>query len=199
MRWPEAVLLVGQLLGHEGDAEQLPVRVQDRRPRLAPVVDDGLRVADAGGLGVVLEPVPQRRHDQAGLLVVEVGPGGVVLGREHQDLVDARRPGLGEHGAEVLDGERVLAGEGGIGVGHDPDQPLAARAVRLERRRRRLLVPRAEGAGAGVGLDGEHPRIERRGSERAVTRDRHPPTRKRVQPELTHDGITAGDGTAARR
>ena len=101
----------------------------ERRPGLAAVVDDRLGVADVGVAGVLLDAVAQRRHHQPGLLVVEVGPAAVVVGGQHEHLVGAAGPGLGEHRAEVLDGEGVVAGEGRVEVRDDPHEPVALGAV----------------------------------------------------------------------
>src|SRR3546814_4922925 len=49
--------------------------------------------------------VADRRHGQARVLVVEVGPAGVVVGREDEHLVHAAGRGLREHGPEVLRSE----------------------------------------------------------------------------------------------
>ncbi len=73
---------------------------------LPAVVDDHQRVADHGVTAVLLDPVPDRGHDQRDLTVVEVGPRPVVVGRQHQHLVDAARRGLGEHRAEHGEVER---------------------------------------------------------------------------------------------
>ena len=151
----EAGLLLGELAGHERHPEQLAVGVLDRGAGLAPGVDDGLAVAQARHRRVLLDPVPDGRHDEHRLLVGDVFPAVVVLGGEHEDLVDPSRRRLGEHGPTVLHHEGVVALEGGVEVGHHPDQPVAARAVGLEGRGGGLLVAGAEGAGpGGVGLDG---------------------------------------------
>ena len=154
----EPGLLLGDLAGHERDAEELAVRVLERGAGLPAGVDDRLRVAHRRAPGVVLHAVADRRHGQAGVLVVEVGPAAVVVGAEHEHLVHAAGRRLGEHRAEVLHAQRLVALEGREQVRHDPDEPGAARAVGLERRRGRLLVAGAERAlPRRVGLDGELP------------------------------------------
>ena len=75
----EPALLLGDLAGHERDAEELAVRVLERGAGLAAGVDDGLRVADRGPPGVVLHAVADRGHGQPGVLVVEVGPAARVV------------------------------------------------------------------------------------------------------------------------
>ena len=98
-----------------------------------------------------------------------------VVGREHQHLVDAAGRGLGEHRAQVLDPQRLVAVEGGVAVGHHPDHPLAVLAVGLEGRRGRLLVAGAERAGPlGVGLDGELAGHEVAGAVLAIDGDGDP-------------------------
>src|SRR5439155_7245615 len=105
----------------------------------------------------------------------------------------------GEHRPEVLDGERIVTEERGIQVGHHAHEPLAGRPVGLERRRRRLLVTGAERARTGVGLDGQHPRVERARPEGSVAGDRHPTAGQRVQTQLTHRRITAPTVPPSRR
>ena len=128
----EAGLLLGQLAGDEGHAEQLAVRVLERGPRLAAGVHDGLGVAEVGLRGVLLEAVAQRRHHQLDLLLAQLPQGGVVLGGEDEDLVDAAGGGLREDRAAVGHHEGLVTLEGRVEVRHDPDQPAAGRAVGLE-------------------------------------------------------------------
>ena len=190
--------LLGQLARHERHAEQLAVGVGDRRAGLAPVVDDRLRVPHVQAPSVLLEPVPHRRHDQPGLRLVEVGPRCVVVGAEHEHLVDARGPRLGEDGAEVIDAQLAVAVEGGVPVRNDPDQPLALGSVALERRRRLLLVARAERAGPGRSdLHVELAGREVDGAGRPVGRDRHPAAGERIEPQLAHRSL--GRETTTRK
>jgi 4-amino-4-deoxy-L-arabinose transferase-like glycosyltransferase len=105
----EARLLLGELAGHERHSQQLPVGMLDRGARLPPGVHDGLAVPEVGELGVLLDPVPDGRHHQLGLLVGEHRPRRIVLGREHQHLVDPASGGLGKDGPAVGDHERLVA------------------------------------------------------------------------------------------
>jgi hypothetical protein len=151
----EAGLFLGDLAGDEGHAEQLAVGVLEAGAGVVAVVDDGLRVADGAPPAVVLHPVSDGGHGDGDLLVVEVGPGGAVVGREHQDLVDAAGQGLGEDRPEVRDLHGLVTVEGGVAVGDDAHGPLPAAPVGLERRGGRLFVARAERAGlVGVGDGG---------------------------------------------
>ena len=152
----EAGLLLGELPGDEGHAEQLAVGVFERGAGLASRVHDGLGVAQVRLRGVLLEPVTQSGHHELDLLLAEHAQRGVVLGREDQDLVDAAGRGLGEDRAPVGDHEGLVALEGRVEVRHHPDEPASARAVGLEGGRRVLLVARAERAGTveGVGRPG---------------------------------------------
>jgi hypothetical protein len=143
----EAGLLLGELAGDERHAEQLAVRVLQGGSGLAARVHDGLGVAEVGLRRVLLQAVPQRRHDELDLLLAELPQGGVVLGGEDEDLVDAAGGGLGEDRTPVGHDEGLVAFEGGVQVGHDPDEPAAGRTVGLERGRRVLLVAGTEGAG----------------------------------------------------
>ena len=184
----EAALLVDELTGDEGDAEQLAVRVLDRRARLAARVHDDLAVAQPGGALVLLDPVADRRHHEVALVVVERAPGQVVVGREDEHLVDAARRRLGEHRAAVVDHEGLQALERGVAVGHHPDQPLALCPVGLERRRRRVLVSRAERAVVAL-VDAERLAGEEdRAPCRAVRGDGDPAAGEGVESELVHRG-----------
>ena len=121
-----------------------------------------------------------------------------VLGGEDEDLVDAAGRGLGVDGAAVLDHEGVVAGEGGVEVGDDPDEPGALGAVGLEGGGGRPLVAGAEGTGpGGVGLDGGGAGSEVVGPFGPVDADDHPPAGERIQAELVHED--ASGPTHARR
>ena len=114
-------------------------------------------------------------------------------GREHEHLVHAAGGRLREHRAEVLHAERLVALEGREQVRHDAHQPVAARAVGLERRRGRLLVARAERALAvGIGLDRELARDELARAGRALDGDGDPAARQRVEAELAHEEQSRG-------
>ncbi len=184
----------------EGHPQQLPVRVLERRPRLAARVDDGLGVAEVRLGGVLLDAVAERRHDQLDLLPAELAQGEVVLGREDQDLVDAAGRGLGEDGAAVGHHEGLVTLEGGVEVGDDPHEPAARRTVGLERRRGLLLVARAKGAGAvqGVGHEGAgHEGVGPLGTPGA---DHHPTTGQRIKSELVHRcAFSGGSATLPRK
>ena len=183
----EAGLLLGDLAGHERDAEELPVRVVERCTRLPAGVHDRLGVAHGGAAGVVLHAIADRGHRQAGVLVVEVGPAVGVLGAEDQHLVDAAGRRLREHRTEVLDPQRFAALERREQVRHHPHEPGAARAVGLERRRRGLLVAGAERAlPRRVGLHRQLARDQLPGSRGSLGRHGDPAPRERVEPELTH-------------
>ncbi len=146
--------LLHQLAGHERDAEQLAVRVLQAGAGGPAMVHDRLAVADARCVSVLLEAVAERRHGRAHLPIVEVGPALAVVGREHEHLVDARCRGAGEEWSEVFNEHGSGALEGRVAVGHDPQEPLAAVTVGLERRRQLFLVAGTERARPRrVGLD----------------------------------------------
>ena len=158
------------------------MRVLERGARLAAGVHDGLGVAQVGLRGVLLQAVAQRRHDELDLLLAQLPQGGVVLGGEDEDLVDAAGGGLGEDRAPVGHDERLVALEGRVEVGHDPDQPATGRPVGLEGRRRVLLVAGAERAGAieGLGHPGR-PGHEGVGPLGAARAHDHPATGQRIE------------------
>ena len=183
----EPGLLLGDLAGHEGHAEQLAVGMLEAGAGLAPVVHDHLRVADRGPPGVVLQAIADGRHGHRRLGVVEVGPAGAVLGREHEDLVDAAAVRLREHRAEVVHLQRLVAVEGRVAVGDDPHHPLALFAVGLQRWGRGFLVAGAEGAGpVGVGLDREVGRDQVAGACGPVDGDHDPAPGEGIEAELAH-------------
>ncbi len=195
--------LLGDVGGHERHADELAVRMRQRRAGLTAVVDDAERGPHVGVAGVLLQAVAQRGHHEAGVALVEVRPPRLVIGRQHDDLVDAARRRLREHRPEVGHRHRVVARERGIQVGHDPHLPVAVGAVGLERGRRRFLVPGEERAGARrVGFDGELPRCEVDGAQRTVGGDRDPPPRQRVEAELAQrrgrDGATGATYRSVR-
>ncbi len=110
-----------------------------------------------------------------------------MLGRQHEDLVDAA--GLGHH----VDGPEVADGQGGRRRrrrGRGSGSPASARRRsrrRSESGKRRLLVAGAEGAGAaGIGLDGLHPGSEVGGSLSTLGHDGDPSARQGVQAKLAH-------------
>ena len=163
--------------------------VLERGAGLPAAVHDGLAVAQVGLLGVLLDPVPDGRHDQAGLLVGELGPGGLVLGREDQDLVDPPGGGLGEDRAPVLHHEGLVALEGRVEV-RAPPGPASSRSARRSRGRAgwpprgpgrrgragRRARCRAARTGEGVGAVGP------------AGADGHPAAGERVEAELVHRG-----------
>ena len=104
----ERLLLLDDLAGHERHAEQLAVRMGERRPGLAATVHDGLRVAHVRGAGVLLHAVAQRRHHETGGPVVEVGPAAAVVAGEHEHLVDAAGRRLHVDRPEVAHRHRVV-------------------------------------------------------------------------------------------
>ena len=189
----EARLLLGELPRNERHAEQLAVRVLEGGSCLPAGIHNGLGVAEVGLRGVLLEAVAQGRHHQLDLLLAELAEGGVVLGGEDEDLVDAAGGGLREDRAPVGDDERLVALEGRVEVGHDPDQPAAGGTVGLQGGRRVLLVAGAERAGAlerlghlgGAG----HERVGPLGAARA---HHHPTTRQRIEPQLIHRSTLLG-------
>ena len=90
----ERPLLVEDLAGHERQAEDLAVRVGERRAGLAAVVDD--RPACSGRRASAACSARRRcsaRIELGGVRVVELVEPAVVVGREHEHLVDAA--GLG--------------------------------------------------------------------------------------------------------
>jgi hypothetical protein len=133
-------------------------------------------------LGVLLETVAQGRHDQARLLLGEHGPGGIVLGGKDEDLVDAAGAGLGEDRAAVGHDEGLVTLEGGIQIGHHPDQPVPGGAVGLEGRRGGLLVAGTERTGALVLVHPGCPGDEGVRSLGATGAHDDPAARQRVQP-----------------
>ena len=162
-------------------------------PASRPWFDDHLRVADLGPAGVGLHAVTDGRHRHRGLGVVEVGPRAAVLGREHQHLVDAAGHRLGEHRAEVVHPQGLVAVEGRVAVGHDPHHPFTLAVVGLERRGRRFFVAPAERTGQRhVGLHRQLPGDQLTGTCVAVDGDRHPPSGERIEAELAHLGGTRG-------
>jgi hypothetical protein len=186
---PEPGFFLGDLPRHEGDAEQLAVGMHEARTGLAAVVHDHLRVADGRPARVVLQSVADGGHGHRRLGVVEVGPPGAVVGGEHQDLMDATAVRLCEHGAEVVHLQRLVAIEGRIAVGDDPDHPLALLAVGLQGRRRGFLVTGAEGARpVGIGFDREVGRDQVAGAHGAVDGDHDPAPREGIEAELAHLG-----------
>ena len=195
----EARLLLGELAGDEGHAEQLPVRVLERGPGLPAGVDDRLGVAEVGLRRVLLQPVAQRRHDELHLFLAELAEGGVVLGGEDEDLVDAPGRGLGEHRAPVGHDEGLVPLEGGVEVRHHPDQPVAGRPVGLERRRRVLLVAGAERAGAPERIELGRARDERVRAPGAPGAHDDPPPGERIEPQLVHRCSRSGAGSAVFR
>ena len=159
----------------------------ERGARLPAVVDDHQRVADDGVAAVVLHPVTDGGHDQGDLAVVQVGPRPLVVGGEHEHLVDAAGWGLGEHGAEHGQVQGLDPPEGRVLVGHHPDEPLAVPGVGLEGGREVVLVARAERAGAaGLGLDGQEARGEVRRAGGPLGGDRDPLPGQRVPAQLVH-------------
>ena len=174
--------------GTNGMPEQLPVRVVERRAGLATVVDDRLRVADRRAPGVVLDAVADGRHHEPGVLVVEVGPAVGVLGAEHEHLVHAAGRRLGEHRAEVLHAQGLVALEG-------REQVRARRArarCRPGRRSRGRAAwpPRCRGrtgtCGSGRPRRAACREIRSPGSRCPLDGDGDPAPRERVEPELTH-------------
>ena len=183
----EGPLLVEDLTGHERHPEELPVGMRERRAGFAAVVHDRLGVADVRRGGVLDEPVAQRDHQVADLAVAQVAEVGVVLGREHEHLVDAARLRLDVHRAEVAHRQALVTLERGIEVRHDAKAPTARVVDRLERRRCRLFVARAEGAGTGrIGVDTDVTGGEIGRPLGARRDDGHPPSGQRVQTQLTH-------------
>ena len=171
------------------------MRVLERRAGLAARVDDGLGVAQVGLGGVLLEPVAQRGHDELDLLLAQLAQGGVVLGGEDQDLVDAAGRGLGEDGAPVGDHEGLVALEGGVEVGHHPHEPPPRRPVGLERRRRVLLVAGAERARPAECVS----RLGRASDEGvgplgAARAHDDPAARQRIEAQLVHRLTLPGAG-----
>ncbi len=111
----------------------------------------------------------------------------MMLGREHQHLVDAARRRLGVHRTEMGDDHGLVAAERRVEVGHHPDLPGSARAVGLEHRRAGILVTGTERAGADrVVLDREPAGQEVPGSLRPFSGDHYPATRHGVEPKLAH-------------
>ena len=88
------------------------MRVLQRGARLPTGVDDGLRVAQVRPLGVLLEAVRSAAMTSPPVLG-QHAPGGVVLGREDQDLVDATGRGLGEDRPPVGHHKGLVALKGG--------------------------------------------------------------------------------------
>ena len=115
----ERPFLVEDLARDEGHAEQLGVRVGERRTGFPTVVHDGLGVPDVGLGRVLHEPLAQQVHHGGDLVVVERSDVGVVIARVHEQLVDPTRLGLNVHRPEVPHGQRFVAVERRIPVRHD--------------------------------------------------------------------------------
>ena len=159
----------------------------ERRTGLAAVVHDRLGVPDVRRGGVLDEPVAQRDHQVADLAIAQVAEVGVVLGREHEHLVDPTRLRLDVHRAEVAHRERLVTLERGIEVRHDAQPPTTRVVDRLERRRCRLFVAGAEGAGTGrIGVHADVTRGKVSRPLGARRDDGHPPSGQGVQTQLTH-------------
>ena len=144
----EGTLLFENLAGYEGQAQQLTVRVGERCASFATVVDDGLRVANMLGGGVLLQAPLQHPHHVGGVFVGDELQPAVMVGREHEDLVNATGLCFHVHRAVVVNRKRLVAFERRVQVGDDTHAPVAAGVERLERRQRRLFVAGAEWAGA---------------------------------------------------
>ncbi len=184
---PKPSFLIGDLARNERDAQQLAMGMLERRSRGPTGVDDRLCVADRRSPCMGLHAVADGGHGQARVLVVEVGPAAVVLGAEDEDLVHAAGGGLGEHGAEVLHPQRLVPLEGREQVRHHPHQPVPAGSVGLQRRRRGLLVARAEGALAlRVRLHRPLPGDQLARTGGPLDGHRDPAPRQRVEAELAH-------------
>ena len=131
--------------------------------------------------------VAERFHHQSGVRLSQVGPAGVVVRGEDQDLVDAAGRRLRVYGAEMADHHRIVTAEGGIEVGDHPHLPPPIRTVALQCRGHLALPARAEGAGPlRVILDRQATRKEVRGPLGPLPGDHYPPARHRVEPELAH-------------
>ena len=172
---------------HERQAEQLTVRVGQRGTGLATVVDDGLGVADVRRLGVVDETTLQRLHRLRRLVIVAEVDATVVIGRVHEDLVDAAGLGHHVHRAEVMNGKRIVAVEGGKEIGNNAKAPRATLVHLLECRQRGFFVTGAERARtARVGLDLRGARGKVGWALSTVGHDGDPTSGERIQTHLRH-------------
>ncbi len=119
----EGPFLVEDLAGNERQPEDLAVRMSERCAGLPAVVHDRLGVANLRRRGVSGEPITQHPHQLGRVVVVEHVQTRVVVGRVHEDLVDAAGLGHDEDRSEVVHGERFLAVEGGIAIRDHPHRP----------------------------------------------------------------------------
>ncbi len=116
----EGALLVEHFAGHERQAEDLAVRMGDRGPGFASVVDDHLGVADERQRCVLGEAPLQDEHQLGGVLVVELVEAAVVIAVVDEHFVNAARLGLDVDRPQVVHRERIFAVERGISVRDDP-------------------------------------------------------------------------------
>ena len=133
------------------------------------------------------ESTLQGLHGLGGLEVVAHVDAAVVVGRVHEDLVDAACFGHHVHWAEVMHRKWLLAIEGGKQVGDDPELPGAALINLLERWQGGFLVAGAERARPtwiGFNLGAARRKISR--SLGAVGHDCDPTAGERIQTHLRH-------------
>ena len=130
------------------------MRVGDRCPGFAAVIDDRLRIANVGGCSVLEEAALEHQHHLCSVGVAESMDAGIVLAGQHEHLVRSTGLGLDVNRAAVMDGERLIAIERRVQVGDDAHAPGAALVDGLECRQRHFFITRAERAWAtGVGFD----------------------------------------------
>ena len=139
----EALAFARHGRGHERQRVQLRVRVRQRGARVAPLVDDQVRV---GGARVGALPLAPDADGCLDLLDVELRQRPDRVGRVDDHLVPARRRLAGEQvrlaaaRAERVAGSLALAGQRRVAVRHHAHGPAVAGGQSLQLGRRLLLV-----------------------------------------------------------
>ena len=188
----EGPLLVEDLARHERQPEDLGVRVGERRAGLATVVDDHLRVADLGRRRRARRGgAAGRRISSAGCRRPKLVDAAVVVGRVHEDLVDAAGLGRDVHRAEVVDDEPAGAVERRVQVGDDAHLPAGRRR---RRSRARGSVASSLPGQNGHGRCGSASISAARGAKSRrslgpLGHDRDPPPGEWVETHLTHSEV----------
>lgn len=183
----ESELLANDLSRNERQPEELPVGMLEGGAGFSAVVDDRLAVAKFGHRRMGLGPRRDRRHHVFGLLIVHIGPRGIVIGMNDENLVHAGRIGLGEDGAEVLDDHGLATLKGGVQVRDDEDSPAAIGPRGHQRGRLSLGPAGAERARTpGIGLDLKLARLIFIWSLASLGVDCYPASGQRIKSELTH-------------
>ena len=188
----EAGLFFGKLPRHEGNPEQLAVRVGDGGAGLAPVVDYHLAVTQSRRVLVATHPVSDGEHDECHLFIGKRSHRLLVVGREDEHFVDPARRSLGENRATVLHDKGLVPIEGRVAVRQHPHEPVARVPIDLEDGRSDSLHLRTERARDALeGVERQLARDKERLAMGAVGGHRYPPSRKRIKTKLVHAGLLA--------